>query len=140
MRESGIETRYIWGKRAPGAKLWDINSGDNVVTYKFPSSINTSQSSMFESIVGVRHTQFHPYGSLFAASGSNGNVHMYDLRSDKIVHSFPETNSTSSLSMGLSFHPGGNQLMTSSSEGAFAMWDLRTNSCSWSICHTKNNK
>ncbi len=119
-------------------KLWDVNSGENVVSYKFPSSIiKTSTSSTFESTIGVRNAQFHPSGNLFAASGSNGNVHLYDLRSDKIIHSFPELNSPTSISMGLSFHHGGNHLMTCNCEGSFTLWNLRKMRCAFSIRHDK---
>ena len=127
------DSKYVMSGSDDGTlKLWDVSNGDNVVTYRFPSSIITfSSSAAFESTVSVRHIHFHPTGNILAASGSDGNVHMYDLRSDKVVHSIPEINNNQSMnqvpdvSTSLSFHPDGNHLMTCNNGGLFSLWDVR---------------
>mmetsp|Transcript_24611 Transcript_24611/g.30947 ORF Transcript_24611/g.30947 Transcript_24611/m.30947 type:complete len:491 (+) Transcript_24611:238-1710(+) len=126
-------------------KLWDCNNGgEEILSYRFPSSIITSHSSStsFEATVSVRHVDFHPAGNILAASGSDGNVHLYDLRSDKVIHSIgAEANRSTTVTRqmnfcsDISFHPKGH-LMTSNSDGTFKLFDVRNWNCSFSITHS----
>jgi hypothetical protein len=132
------DSKYIMSGSDDGTlKLWDVNRGDSVVTYRFPTSIITSPSSAaLEATARVGHVQFHPDGNMLAASGSDGNVHMFDLRSDKVVHSIPEISQSKRehILQSLSFHPEGNHLMTSSND-KIMLWDVRSWNCAFSITH-----
>ena len=109
-----------------------IISDNNIVTYKFSSSYPSSSSEA----ISVRHVHFHPAGNILAASGSDGNVHVYDLQSDRLVHSIPDlSNKQNSIPASISFHPEGKHVMTSTKEGLFGLWDMRAWKCSFSVNH-----
>jgi len=127
-------------------RLWDVSNSSNLVTYNVNKNANTITNDAFNS---VRKIEFHPSGSLLAASLGNGSVEIYDLRTDHLVHTFcgdHHSMDTSSgrnananintnvrimrnglgLTLGLAFHPNGNHLMIGHCDGnSFSLCDLR---------------
>jgi WD40 repeat protein len=111
------DSKYIISGSDDGTvKLWDVNNGDNVVTYKLSS---TSSS--------VREVQFDKSGNLISASNPNGNVTIYDLRSDEVVHSMPQQSSAERVNniSSVRFFHGGTHLLSISNGGNFNLWDMR---------------
>ena len=129
-------------------RLWDVSNSSNLVTYNVNKNANTIGNDVFNS---VRKIEFHPSGSLLAASLGNGSIEIYDLRTDHLVHTFcgdHHSADTSSgrnananinanerimrnglgLTLGLAFHPNGNHLMIGHCDGnSFSLCDLRSN-------------
>lgn len=119
-------------------RLWDVSKSSNLVTYNVNActgsfskrnGTNTRTGNAFHS---VRKIEFHPSGSLLAASLGNGFVEIYDLRTDHLIHTFHDKDQNvpapSNTSNGVAFHPHGNHLMTGHNDGeSFSFWDLRSN-------------
>ena len=101
-------------------KLWDVSNGENVVSYLFPS-IKCHQNTTFEAM-RIKQIQFHPTMNLLAAVGGDGNVHIYDLRSDSIVHSMHHDKDKI---CNISFLPTGSGLITINNDGSLALIDTR---------------
>lgn len=129
-------------------KLWDVNRGENIVTYTLHRGDHkTAYNVSANSVTGVKNIAFHPMGVTLAANAGDGNLRLYDLRSDRVICTLPPTttaskrsNSSSGYVGGLAFHPNGNFLLSSSHHESdrdhdFNMWDLRKQSCVFSINH-----
>ncbi len=134
------DSRFVMSGSDDGSlKLWDCSNGVDVLSYRFIAS--PSSSTSFEPAVSVRHVNFHPSGNILAASGSDGNVQVYDLRSDKVIHSILDANTSCTTtkqinsSPNLSFHPRGH-LMTGNSDGTFKLFDVRSWKCVLSVTHS----
>nr|BAN64415.1 WD domain, G-beta repeat containing protein [Babesia bovis] len=68
--------------------------------------------------------QFHPDGLLAAGSGTDGAVHIWDIRTQSLASTLKHDTATSPLSS-LSFSENGYHLATVSQEGHLRLWDLR---------------
>jgi len=130
-------------------KLWDVNRGENIVTYTLYRGDHESVTGHVsaDSVTGVKNIAFHPMGTTLAANASDGNLRLYDLRSDRVICTLRPTsaNKTSKSSSsgfvgGLDFHPSGNFLLSSSHHESdrdhnFNLWDIRKQSSIFSIRH-----
>ena len=137
-------------------RTWDIESAKNISTYPFEracgsNSMNSKRrGTTFSDSVGVRSIDFHPTGASLAAAGANGNINLYDLRSDKLVQTFPFSSDNSKntrikfQSGNITFHPSGNYLLCSSVRSSnkapgYKLWDLRRHQCLYSILPSSEN-
>ena len=125
-------------------RLWDVTQGTNLLTYNVNAPRNSiKRGNSVNSLNPVRTIECHPSGSLIAASLGYGSVHMYDLRTDHLVHTFHDGAVNSAIpncSNGIDFHPQGNHLLSGDSGGRFSLWDLRNNKSLFTVGETSNDQ
>ena len=115
-------------------RLWDVNRGENIITYNLAFD-DYSNLVGKHPLGSVRGLAFHPVGTTLAASGTDGCVRFYDLRSDSLIQHYHVSAPSGRRGIGgfcsvdsLSFDPSGNYMVTSDvgTVGcSVKLWDVR---------------
>jgi WD40 repeat protein len=97
-------------------RLWDLEQGENVVTYTIERSDEAKIKTAYPGVVGVEFQSNY----LIGAASTDGYVRIYDLRRDKVIQVLSsygtpakETIAHEGGSCGISFHPDGISLLIS---------------------------
>lgn len=104
-------------------RVWDIVKGENTTIYHTGSN-------------GINEVDIHPDGNIVGTTLRNGAVQMFDLRSDKVVHSY---NSEHFLK-GISYQKDSGQLLIGSIDAShnhtFSLYDDRTHEPLFTVHHS----
>jgi WD40 repeat protein len=100
----------------------------NGARLKSVSFANSSfiQSSITQTFSHIYSVDFSPDGKLFASGDSNGNIHLWQVETQRQVH---DLRGHSSAVWSLSFSPDGKFLISGSSDSTIRIWDIHKLQC-----------
>lgn len=116
------DNRLVGSVCTKSVRLWDINTGQEVVRFKNPNLFNTSIS-------------FHPDGNYIAVGTGSKHLKIWDMRSQKLVQDYQLPTEINAVD----FHPSGavvacaNRYDPLLNNSSLSMFDIRQSRCIFEI-------
>ena len=116
------DSRVVASVCTKSVRLWDVQTGKEIVKFKNASLQNTSVS-------------FHPDGNLIAVGSTAKHVKIWDMRAQRLVQDYQMPSSVNSVD----FHPAGVVLASANSyqagmaSSSLNLFDIRQSRCVFEI-------
>lgn len=92
------------------------------VSVPIPEFANTAQALSRPRFLGLASAKFHPDGHLLAVGGTDGQIHVYDVKSGAVAANFPMQGSVTNLE----FSENGYFMAAATDNSTdISIWDLR---------------
>lgn len=116
------DNRLVSSVCTKSVRLWDIQTGQEIVKFKHTGLQNTSVA-------------FHPDGNYLAVGSAGKHVKIWDMRAQRLVQDYQMPSSVNSVD----FHPAGTILASANSyipgiaSSSLNLFDIRQNRCVFEI-------
>ncbi len=113
---------FISGSRDNTIKLWDMDTGECLSTFRGHSSV-------------VYSVAFNPDGKSFISGSGDETIKLWDMDTGECLATFHEH---SSAVTSVAFHPDGRTFVSGSGDNTVKIWDMATGEC-LTTCRSHSN-